>query len=444
MVTRADYETRPISDEVWGMMKKIRRDHFWRTWQAQDEGGIVLTGINFGFQPLFGGFGTVATPSMGAGFTRIARMGTAEDGLKRYVNITTAKGLTPMCGAIAAHLGQVWEGVSFKNPTTEKEIIPDFIYCSSGCYAQQKGSQMCGDILGLPMLYIEQPISSNTENYIEYVTAQLADAIEWIEKRTGKTFDDEKFIESVGFNIQTSAYWASIADLTRNIPSPLSIRQTASLNMPLMTMAFSKEVMDYLEALYAEVQQRVKDGISGSPFERKRLSHQGGIHPMYRPDVLRWPEEYGAAFVMGWGVQGGMYTEDGERILPKSLEERGIVLKNREDALRALVDPFGYRSLIGERDRETRRKNMIHSLKDWHVDGVMLHFARRCALTTIGIFDTKSDLEKAGFIVGTYEASEGDPNEFIEAIVREDFSHFFDRLGLTKIEKGLPDQDEDD
>jgi benzoyl-CoA reductase subunit B len=440
---KPDYETRPFSNEVWGMMKKMRREHFWRTWQAQEEGGICITGIAFGFQPLLAGFGTVATPSMGTGFTRVAREGTAADGLAKYVNITTAHGLTPMCGAIAAHLGQVWEGVSFKNPATGKEITPDFMYCAAGCHAIQKGSQMCGDILSLPMLYIDQPPTENRENYLEYVTSQLLDAIEWIEKRTGKKFDDEKFISSVSFNIHTNAYWAKISDLSRNVPSPMSARQAASLHTPLVTMAYSKEVMDYLEALYAEMQQRVRDGIAGSPFERKRLSHQGGIHPMYRPDVLRWPEEYGAAFVLGWGMGGGTYTEDGQRILPRTLEERGIELKSREGAVRAMLDPFGFRDILGERNRETRRLNQLRRLKDWHIEGVMLHLARRCAATQVQIFDTKRDLEEAGIIVGTYEASEGDPNEFNEAIVREDFDRFFERLGLTKIGSISSDGDDE-
>ncbi|MFC1820377.1 2-hydroxyacyl-CoA dehydratase [Thermodesulfobacteriota bacterium] len=433
MAIKADYETRPISDKVWGMMKKLRREHFWRTWQAQEEGGIVITGIAFGFQPLLAGFGTVATPSMGTGFTRLARLGTAPDGLRKYVDITTAKGLTPMCGAIAAHLGQVWEGVSFTNPKSREEIMPDFMYCAAGCHAIQKGSQMCGEILGLPMLYIDQPSTNNSENYLEYVTSQLIDAIEWIEKRTGKKFDDEKFIESVGFNIRTNAFWTKISDLTKNIPSPMTARQAASLHTPIVTTAYSKKTMEYLEALYDEMRERVRDGISGAPFERKRLSHQGGVHPLYRADVLRWPEEYGAGFVLGWGVWGAAYTKDGGQVLPQSLEERGLELKSREDAIRAMLDPFGYRQM-GLMNRESRRFNLLHRLKEWHIEGVMLHLARRCAFATALIFDSKRELEEAGIIVGTYEASEGDPNEFHEPRIREDFARFFESLGLSKLD----------
>jgi benzoyl-CoA reductase/2-hydroxyglutaryl-CoA dehydratase subunit BcrC/BadD/HgdB len=89
------------------------------------------------------------------------------------------------------------------------------------------------------------------------------------------------------------------------------------------------------------------------------------------------------------------------------------------------------------------RRNQLRRLKDWHIDGVMLHLARRCAFTQNQIFDIKRELEEAGFIVGTYEASEGDPNEWNETRITEDFERFFEQLGLTKIDYVASDKDED-
>jgi benzoyl-CoA reductase subunit B len=429
-MVQADYETRPISEKVWGMIKKERREHFWRTFSAQKEGGIVATGMAPAFQPVLAGFGTVGTPSIGTAFTRVSREGTAADGLRKFVEITAAKGYGPICGALGAHLGQVFAGVSFKNPSTGEEIKPDFVYLTADCRSIMKVSQMAADFLGLPLLFIDPPPGfSFTENRREYMVSQLLDAIEWIQKRTGKTFDDERFLHCVRFNVRTNVLWAKICDLTRNIPSPVSGRMIPSLHTPLVATAYSQGTMEYLEALYDEMQQRIKDGISGAPFERKRLVHSG-IHPMYRPDILRWPDEYGAAFIISFGNRAGAYTEDGQYVLPKTLEERGIELKTREDGLRILLDPFGFRSL--ENSRETMRRNYIRRLKDWHIDGVMQHLARRCS-QQVGALDQNRDCEEAGIIVGTYEASEGDPNEWNESRVREDYASFFERLGLTKL-----------
>jgi benzoyl-CoA reductase subunit B len=441
---KPDYETRPFSDSVWGWMKQLRREHYQKTWQAQAEGGICVTGIMMQFMPLLAGFGQVANPTIATGYTRVARKGLAPDGLKKYVDIMTAKGYSPVCGAIPANLGQLWEGISFKNPITGKEVKPDFVYLTAGCPPIIKGSEICAEHLGIPLLFIEMPTAESIEgeeNRRKYILPQLLDAIEWIEKQTGKKYDDEKLIEAVQNDYRNNAIWAKISDLTRNIPSPMTARQAASLHAPMTTMAYSKDVTAYLEALYEEMQQRVEDGISGAPFEKKRLSHQG-MHPMYRPDVLRWPEEYGANFVIGFGVSGGTYIADGRRVLPQSLEERGIELKSREDALNALIEGSMADYDIDRRP-EVRRLNEIRRLKDWHIDGVMFELNRRCAFISIGMLDSKSDFEKAGIITGSYECSEGDPNEFNESVIREDFSRFFERLGLTKIGNVYSDQDDD-
>ncbi len=210
-----------------------------------------------------------------------------------------------------------------------------------------------------------------------------------------------------------------------------------SLNQPLIAYPYNKGTVEYSEALYAEVQERVSKGIAGAPFERKRLMSVG-IHPLYRPDVLRWPEQYGAVFVAGGPAYGSwIQTEDGHTIPGKTIEERGLELKTREDALRAMI----YINLPPETPRDIDRTLvMIRQVQDWHVDGVMLHMARRCPLVTIGIFDRKADLLAAGIPVGTYEASEADPNEFDEVRVREDFERFLESMGLTKISGALDSQ----
>ncbi|MFC1535282.1 hypothetical protein ACFL7M_18185 [Thermodesulfobacteriota bacterium] len=90
MGVKADYEMRPLSDDIWKRMKKIRRDHWMHTWVAQEEGGICVTGFAWQFQPILAGFGSFGSPSMGTGFIRAARLGTAPEGLRKYVDIVTS------------------------------------------------------------------------------------------------------------------------------------------------------------------------------------------------------------------------------------------------------------------------------------------------------------------------------------------------------------------
>jgi hypothetical protein len=193
-----------------------------------------------------------------------------------------------------------------------------------------------------------------------------------------------------------------------------------------------------MDMLYEEMKQRVKDGIAGSPFERKRIMHEG-LAPMFNYSILSWPAEYGAAYVWGGFVTGFgafRHTEDGHIVPAKSLEEQGIQIRTREDALHAMVDfdmPLEAREKSFEDTEKRRLLYLKRTIEDFHIDGVMQHLARRCAALNIGVLSRLSDLREMGVVVGTYESSEGDPREWNESQVREDYARFFENLGLTKI-----------
>jgi benzoyl-CoA reductase subunit B len=435
MTIKPDYEAKPFSDEVWSLMKNLRRERYKLSLAVQAEGGVCVTGFAWGFLPLLAGFGNFGNLSPGTDFTRIAREGSGPQGLSKYVNMAEAAGLYPVCGAIAAHLGQIYAGTSFGSNPGEK-MQPQFVYQPQGCHAQYKGGQLCASVLGLPMIVVDAP-RHNNENGRRFLMSQLIDVIDLIQKRTGREFNDEKFIEATRHDIYCRVKWAQICMLMKAVPSPMSYRQAMSLRLPLLTYSFSRATAQYMDLLYDEMQQRVKNGISGSPFERKRLAHEG-LHPLYRPEILRWPEEYGAAFSQGefmLAFGSFLHTADGHTIPGKTPDERGLELRSREDALRALVELHYPPEEEGlDNDGYKRRINhFINLAKDWKIDGVMLHMARRCAPLNNAVYSKIKAIRQAGIPLGTYEASEGDPKEWNEARVRDDFDRFFESLGLTRI-----------
>ena len=87
-------------------------------------------------------------------------------------------------------------------------------------------------------------------------------------------------------------------------------------------------------------------------------------------------------------------------------------------------------------------KRFLRLIEDWQIDGVMVHLARRCAPLNLNVYARMAEVRQAGIPLGTYEASEGDPKEWNESRVREDFERFFESLGLTHI-GSLEDIDRD-
>jgi benzoyl-CoA reductase subunit B len=424
------YPTRPF--QCWQRMKELRREHFWHTWKAQSEGEQLLLGmveLHLGF---LAGIGNFANPSIGVHFTRLARTPNAE-GIVKSIEAADSWGLGhDICGAMKAHIGQVFQGISQTSPLGEK-FNWDFAVQTSACHAIIKTTQLAAEYLGVPLLMIDMP-RKHTENARKYLVDQFLDAIEWLENKTGKKFDDEKMIEGVRNEWHSGVMWARCCELLKTIPAPASMREMYSLRLPLVTAKHRKEVADYMDMLYAELKDRVTSGISATGIEKLRLTHEN-LHPLYHARVLRSPEEYGALFITGHTMDSGFgkwdYHDDGSETASKTPEERGLPLKTREDALNALAE---YE--FGRTDEAMLPEQYYMRAKNWGAAAVVMHYDRPCQVSMTSALSAKNCLLEKGIPVGTYSASQGDPRDFDEPRVLGDggdLPTFYETLGLTRL-----------
>ena len=66
------------------------------------------------------------------------------------------------------------------------------------------------------------------QHRVDYVAGQLLDGIEWLEKVTGREFQDELFLEAAWNDIRSTYRWAEICMLNRTVPAPLRSEQRTS------------------------------------------------------------------------------------------------------------------------------------------------------------------------------------------------------------------------
>ena len=425
-INNEKYETRAF--DCWPKMKELRSKHFWHTWNAQKENNLVVLGM-YATSPVLCGIGDFASPSIGVHFTRLARTPNAE-GLVQAIEAAEAWGLgRDVCGAMKEHLGQLLQGMSTTSPTGEK-IKHDLALCT-GCYAMIKSTQIGAEYLGVPTLFIDRP-SAFDENGRQYFLSQMQEAIEWLEKKTGREYDDEKLIEGVKNQIRSGAIMTKCFDLLRNIPTPASVRDMYSLRIPVTNDARHQETVDYANSLYDELKYRVANKISSRGVEKVRLTYEN-VFPFHRADVLRSPEFYGALFVYGRNCEANSicsiweYAEDGTRVPAKTLEERGIELRSREDALKAIID---YQALRA--DNADMPSHCYQRTMDYRCGAVVIQYDRTCQLQMIHTPAAKLYLEEKGVPVGTYSCPQGDPREFDERRVYRDLNTFYESLGLTR------------
>ncbi len=428
-----EYETKPF--ECWNLMKELRRKHFWHTWNAQKEGDVLVLGMVYGFASFLAGIGKFANPSIGPHFTRLARTPNA-DGITKAVEAAEAYGLGHyVCGAMKAHLGQLFQGLSQTSPMGDK-FKHNFAFCR-GCHAIVKSTQIAAEYLDVPILFIDSPYRHTpklTENTRTYVVNQMMEAIEWLEKTTGKKYDDEKFIEAVKNEWQSMVTWARCCETLKNIPAPASDRTMLSLRLPMVTFKHWKETVDYMNILYDELKYRASQKISDHKMEKLRFSHEG-LHPLYKANVLRFAEDYGAVFIAGQTMENyGAWDrfEDGSHVAARTPAERGVEIKTREDAMNALADLNITRGDSAALKCEERYYRAL----DWKCDGVVIHYDFPCQPAMINSLESTIYLENKGIPVGVYSASQGDPRLFDVNRVLGDSGElptFFERLGLKKL-----------
>lgn len=425
------YKTKQL--DCWPMMKELRRAHFKHTWEAREKGELVVMGIFEWFLALCAGFGDYANPSYGPYYTIILR--DKEKTLKCF-EIAEAKGFRrDICASMRCHLGQLYMGLTERSPTG-KVVKPDFILQPAACYAMSKTGQIVSEELQIPYLNVEFP-TKDTKNTRAYVISEMEEAIRWIEKRTGKTFGDENFIQAVQNEWECMVLWARISELNKTIPAPLDYRQMWSLRIPNITSRYKKETVKFYEILLEEVRDRVANEISANAYETARLFHQF-LPPFYALDIFKEPLKYGASFIGGDGAFTSMGAwfihDDGTWEAAKTPHERGIEVKDRGDALETLADLYlGY--LPASRCTMWVKPNeVVKMVQDWHVDGVVLMIDRGCKTLSAGQEEQVLELKEAGIPRMVYEGSHADYRDFDETTTLHRLDIFLESLGLTTLE----------
>ena len=430
MINYQTYETRPL--DCWKKMKELRRDHVRHLWESKEKGVPLIIGTAEIFQALPAGLGDYAGFGFGPNFGRIIR---DPNLTAQCLEALEARGYgRDICGVCRVNLGSMLLGLQTVDRSGQL-VQPDFCYQIHACDPLGKASQFLSEYYNIPYFVLDIPPIVN-ETTRKYLLTQMLDAIEWMEKVSGKRYDDKKLIEAVYNETDSMILWARVCQLNQAIPAPVDLRHLASLVMPLWTSKHKRETVEYLQMLFDEVQERVKKQISARGFERLRLIHWGQW-PWYFPRLLRVPEKYGALFI-GSNASFGVYaaysvTDDGSWVVADSLREQGIVLKTREEALNVLIDFYVNNPTIQSLfPFSANTKSQVKLMEQWHTQAAVFNLSYDCKGMTSGQLEARLAIQKRGFPTLLYEVSSCDPRDFDEVQVTDRLDSFLESLGLSK------------
>jgi benzoyl-CoA reductase subunit B len=425
------YETKPF--DSWPKFVEAMDKHWREVFEAKDKGKTLIIRSGEFAHSLTAGFHDIAEFQEAPYSQTIAV--NRELSTKLLDDLDTM-GYRDICGAMGLTLASV---LTSREPHGRLPR-PDFVLTVQFCDVEGKIGQIMAEHYNIPHFFVEMPKplrGAKGPQHVKYLASQMHDAIEWMQKVSGKEWDDEKFIQGVRNEWQTYALWSRSVELNKAIPAPLSQRHMGLFYLPAVTAADKQWVVDLLKMSYDELQYRVDKGIAAVANERCRLLHEGLI-PTYFPNMFRIAEQYGVVFLgseVYFGL-GGAFTAclDGSWVASKTPDERGIKLRTRDDAVQALADLYlNHLPLLDNLVLATRVDDMLKRVQDWHANGVVMHFDHGCHGLPSGMPDCKMALDKHGIPNMTYEASNSDPRHFAEGQVVDRLKAFFEAMGLTRL-----------
>lgn len=430
------YPTRPL--ECWQWAKELRLRHYQDVMTARQQGKLVVTGSIEAFVGLPSGLGEYVFVG---GEPWGATIATDPKFAVRCEEAVEARGFAR---DLCAYMRNYW-GSMFLNrsPFGGEFPRPDFCLQIHVCDSHAKWFQVVSEHFKVPYFAIDEflpPIKGRGEAEAEeYLVGQLHDAVEWMERITGRRYEDERLIQAVYNEYRSASLWAEVCTLNQAVPAPLDHKTMFSLYIIPLLMRHERTSVEFLQALRDEVKERIRDGIAAVPIERKRLLTDSPP-PWYYLDLFRYLEAYGCVVVGSYYIfaLGGVFRErdDGLLVPVRPLEEQEVTLRSRDDALRALARLYLYSPCHRTFRVPLERIDLVvRMVKQWRCDGMIMHLNRGCEGFAGGQMEVRIALQQEGIPVAYYEGNMGDPREFdqVRAVARIDA--FMESLGLQRLKE---------
>ncbi len=266
---------------------------------------------------------------------------------------------------------------------------PDLIWTTHLCNQHSKWYQEVSRRLGgVPFFPIDMIGGGNAEKdpkIVNYVSDQMEEGINWLQKVTGREFSDELFAKAVRNEIKVLVLWGNICALNRSVPAPLDERRLIALFPPAVVDRTTDECVRLYEMLFKEVKEMVRTGQSVAPDQRFRIVYFGIAHTYGHPEMARILRDVGAEIVASVytfgtcgnfkGIVNGKWSWD--PIDPAWVDN--LDLSTRRKAVEELAKiVLGWPTWQGVRSWWAL-ESMAHSMIDeFKADGLLLAPSRSC------------------------------------------------------------------
>ncbi len=276
---------------------------------------------------------------------------------------------------------------------------PDLLVaCTNICQTVLYWYRVLAAHFDVPLIVIDTPFlyQAASDHQVAFVKQQLEEAIPVIERVAGRSLSWRR-LRGVAERSKTAAeLWLEIMDRARNRPAPMTAFD-GFINMgPIVDLRGEPETIVFYRELLAELDARIKKGVGAIKRERKRVLwdnlpiwHQ--IGHLSRTLGRRGVNVVVSTYTYAWGELAPMM--DASRPL--------------DTAARVYLHP------ILNRSTGDKLRTMEKMVKDFALDGVILHSDRSCKPYSLGQIDQRDRLvHERGVPALLLEADHNDPRAY--------------------------------
>lgn len=442
----AEYPTERL--KCWNKAKELRRKIYGEFVTAREKGELVCAGSGASHFALPQGLGKVhwlSGESYGALIA--ANKDLCTEALETFEKAGYARDL---CAYMRDFLGAQ---MIDKYADAEGKIYPfpimDFYFTYHVCDDHARWWMISSEIqkekkgYEAPLFAYEQPgcyhwAEMTTPWAQDYVLEQMLEGIEWMEKVTGRKWDDERFKEAFRNEARTGKAYTEAMMCNQNIPAPLDEKMIYVFLGLTSIRPWDPEVASFMEEFRDEIRDRADRGIAAIPNERYRIMTDSNP-PWQGLQIFRHIEkEYGVVSlgsIYSLGLHGPWMYDENKNVVPSPIpHDSGVPMNTREEILRAHIEWKGSFMTGFEVFNSIAHGELVKRMfEQWKVNGMMMHLNRGC-VGNVGQKLIRLDLLEAGYPVCVYEGNVGDYREFDLDRSLEKIDSFFDGV-IGKVRK---------
>ncbi len=277
-----------------------------------------------------------------------------------------------LCSYARNDLGHAFSGLT----PVGKLPKPDLLFCSNNiCQTVLYWFKSLSHYWNIPLLLFDTPYvfkEQLTPDDVGYMVDQLRNMIPELERISGKAFDMNRFESILQLSKESSLTWGKMLETMKARPAPMTVFDAFVHMAPIVSLRGLPVALEYYKMLLVELEERVEAGIGGIANERGRLMWDNIAIWFKLKDYSRLFAEHGfnlvcATYTNAWAET--IHFIDETKPFESLASAYGLVILNR--TLRHRLDL------------------MEEMIKEYHVDGVVIHSDRSCKPYSVGQYDLR-------------------------------------------------------